>query len=364
MKAFFSQDEPSLRSPMNELQTLQTQFRIRDASGRKNKRAAGNCLDISVILQSNIVVMSFVCGPTVLVMAILLRRGWWKPWNWSTRTWVLAIVVSVVMSPFVTRWICLWQVPDVELPFKTDDLIGVDVPAKEDAFTGYASVVQMLGRNPTIWLDDATDQATRSYDAKWDERLDQWLVDNANVLAEFERASQMERAQGVSLKGLNIYQLIPLHMELRKLARLSEAEALRCERSGDLEQAWRWHRATLRCSRHAEKPGFSVASGIGRAIRIQAYSAISRWAADPCLTVERLRLARTELSEGASHRMKASEILKIEYLMVRNTLNLSYAANTLYPKWEAAFPDESVQLLGKRLLLWTIGQPEVSMRLS
>lgn len=46
----------------------------------------------------------------------VLRCGWWKPWTWSSRTWLLAFLGLTAASPFACRWINLWQVPDVAVP--------------------------------------------------------------------------------------------------------------------------------------------------------------------------------------------------------------------------------------------------------
>ena len=68
-----------------------------------------------------------------------IRRGWWKQWNWSMRTWGMAIIAGMLLSPFVTRWGCLWQVPDVALPFDVDEFIGAEVSTADDAYVLYAN---------------------------------------------------------------------------------------------------------------------------------------------------------------------------------------------------------------------------------
>jgi hypothetical protein len=269
----------------------------------------------------------------------------------------------------------MWRVPDVALPFEIEQLVTPDIPANEDAFTQYESVMkalyqlsikEALGQTSVSWLDDAVDQATTPFDTKWDERLDRWLLENANLLVEFERASQMERTQLISLKTLHqIDRAITTHFDLLKLAKLPATEALRCERSGDPEQSWRWHSAVLRCSIHAEKPGFAKGYNVGRAIRINAYAAISQWAEHSSLSAGELRLARSELLQIAANRMKLSDVVKIEYLMMKNTFDQEYAPEFLHPewqKWQQIFPYKLL-MMGQRSYLWSIGQPEISLRL-
>lgn len=294
------------------------------------------------------------------------------PWRWSTRTWVIAIVLAVLMSPFVTRWCCLWQVPDVALPFDVDEFIGTEVPEKEDAFVRYAAAVRMLGRNGSKWSTRADDsralaevigEAVVQPDNKWDDRLTQWLLDNSEVLAEYQRAAAMERAGGPSLRTADVTTILTVHNDLRHLARLAALEAIRCERAGDLEEAWEWHRANLQCARHAEKPGWAICRLVGMSVRSLAARDIAKWSSHSLLTSERLHEARLEVKAEAARRTPLSDVSKAEYLMVRNTFQRADAPNHLFPQWNSASPYEPQLLVGKRWALWSVGQPEVLLRL-
>ncbi len=297
-------------------------------------------------------------------MQRFFRRGWWKPWNWSTRTWVLAIFVSLLISPLITRWCCLWQVPDVALPFDVNDAIRPELPADQDAFVRYASAMKLAGRHSVGWANDAMNASVDHDSLDWDDRLDQWLIDNARALDEFRVAGEMEHAGGPSLKTADLMTGVSIHQELRYLVRLAATEALRSERSGDLEAAWQMHRANLNCARHAEKPGFPIGFFIGIAIRSVACQGIKRWAEDPTLTVDRLQAARSEVSLAFSKRTLLVDVAKAEYLTLRNTLTRHDAPNIMYPNWEMDGSIEPQLLVAKRFLLWSAGQPELTLRLA
>ena len=124
-------------------------------------------------------------------MLVIFQRGWWKPWNWSTRSWVQAIFVSLLISPLITRWCCLWQVPDVALPFDVEDVIRPELAADRDAFVRYSSAMKLARRQMVDWAYEAMNESSYSHILDWDDRLDQWLIDNARALNEFRAASEM-----------------------------------------------------------------------------------------------------------------------------------------------------------------------------
>ena len=156
-------------------------------------------------------------------MAIQFRRSWWKPWDWSTRTWLVTIFACVVASPFVLRWICLWQVPDVTLPFDVDKVIPVNAPDSVNPFIGYQSAIKKLHRHETSWSKTAIEDATETFDTKWDDRLDQWLIDVKDVLADFLQSSEIENAGVDSLRTAHNYTSFPQIQELHALAKLSDS---------------------------------------------------------------------------------------------------------------------------------------------
>ena len=296
-------------------------------------------------------------------MTFYFRRGWWKPWNWSTRTWLVAIFISLVAFPFVSRWIYLWQIPDVTLPFDVEEVILADIPESENAFVGYHLAIQKFRKKETSWSKKAIEDAIEAVDTKWDERLDQWLIDCREILEDFLRSSDKEQGRGQSLRTIHFNSHITPLQELRELARLSAAEAIRYERSGDFDMAWKWHRATLRAAHHAEMQRFAMACAIAIAIRRHECQRIANWASQSSLTAEQLRSARNEVAIETSKRRPLSEFAKVDYLCDRNTARRFDGLNIVFPNWNSNGPSEPFLLAFKHFKLWMIGQPELSLRL-
>lgn len=296
-------------------------------------------------------------------MRRFLRRGWWKPWNWSTKTWIMSICVSVFLCPLVSRWIFLWQVPDVTLPFDVEDVIQAEVPRDEDAFVRYTTSMQFARRHLVNWSNDAITEAM-NFDDKWDPRLDQWLTENRLALEHFRAAGELRQAGGPSLRTADHSTTISLHADFSYLAKLSVAEGMRLERADDLEAAWLNHRANLRCAHHAEKPGFSLCCLFANAVRGFAFEGIRRWAEHPGLTPERLRSARQELDIHLGQRMPITDVGKADYLALRNTLNSLEAPNILFPQLSSGGPDVPLLSVGKGLVVRLVGQPELTLRLA
>lgn len=275
---------------------------------------------------------------------------------------MFAIVTGVVLWPPVCRWICLWQVPDVALPFDVEEFSGVEPPPAENAFVHYASASRMVDRVSTPWSRDGIGNVF-SFGDHWDERLDQWLIDNSHVLSEFEVGTKIEHATGVSLcTSRNNAQD---HSDLRNLLRLSETEAYRCERCGNFDEAWRWHRATLRLANHTEESCLLIDYLVGQAIRHCACDSIARrWATHPSLTAEQVHLARIEFKRFTGNRPKLSDIMKVKYLSDADLfLQTELYPDYLVPEWEDIPSLGPLSSAGKQLFLWSAGQPELSLRL-
>src|SRR5580658_1784582 len=123
-------------------------------------------------------------------------RGRWKPWTWSTRAWMIAIVLSVMVSPFVSRWFCLWQVPDVVLPFDVEDVIKTEVPEEQNAFAVYENVLKMLASDPVVPANSATEPTEPKSEIGRDELLQRLLSHNEQALAEFIREKKKGKEKG------------------------------------------------------------------------------------------------------------------------------------------------------------------------
>ncbi len=299
-------------------------------------------------------------------------RDWWRPWNWSMRRWAVALIVMIIASPFLTRWFCLWQVPDVALPFDVEEFLSAEeVDDKDDAFVHYAAAARILTASGSRWrsqskssdLATVIEQVLEKPDSAWDPRLEQWLNDNSAALVEYRQGGAKPRAKGPSLRTADANTMLTTHNEVRHLARLSQLEAIRCESAGDFEAAWQWHRANMQCARHSETPKIDICRLVASAVRSGAFRGIARWAELPLLTSAQLRAARLEVQSEAELRTSRFECSKGEYLLCRNTLRLADFPNHMLPWWNRGVGGHPGWRPLKQMGLWLFGQPEVILRL-
>lgn len=292
-------------------------------------------------------------------MKFHLPRGWWKPWNWSTRTWLFAILAGIFVWPLATRWYYLSQIPDVVLPFDLEQVVDHDIPKELDAFTYYESAAEMLDRHSPEWFYPAMNDAM-SENGSWDPRLIRWLVDNSNILAELETGSACEHFSRSRPNFLDYGS--SLHGKLRMLTRLSTLAALRCSETGNFEEAWRWHRATLRLARHTEKRGAAIDWHTAYAIRAFDLDLIRSWVSHEELTADQIRIARNELMQTTADPIALSEIMKFEHRSLRSALEQfpSYAA----PELDKLANSVELPPAATKWYAWANGQPELAIRLS
>jgi hypothetical protein len=267
------------------------------------------------------------------------------------------------VSPLITRQVCLWQIPDVELPFNVEDVVREEVPAEEDAFVIYGNVLKLLASGESVSVNQ--DRFTFDNSGLSLEDVAKVMsAHNPEALAEYLRAGEMKRAGGPSLKTATFSVSLSLHQEMRKLARTYNALGVAFEQTGNIEKAWACHRANLQCSIHTEQPGFAICALIGVALRNVSVEGISHWAGNSAVTAERLRTARTEIAREYARRITLFDIAKAEYLSARNTLSTGEAASFQLPIPEGNPSVAAPLIFAKRVVLWCIGQPELALRLS
>lgn len=302
-----------------------------------------------------------------------IHRDWRKPWNWSSRTWGIAIVVTALLSPVAVRWFLLWRVPNVTLPFSIEEVIPDEVPTDEDATPRYRKAIELLAKTGLVLEEDPSgfandleaDTAIRNAVFKnlpWDPRLDVWLLGRRKSLDEFRVASEMKRASGPNLSVIDINEIADTFQQIRRLVVMTSAEALRLERANDFDAAWEWHCSNLRCARHCMMPRYSICALIGVSIRSVAYVGIVRWSEHPNLTVEQLQIAREEIRIDRDHPIEVLDLLKSNYLSIRNSMDRKDLSDYVNSWLDSTWPKSSAVRLGKRMILWMNGEPEILLR--
>ena len=299
-------------------------------------------------------------------MATVRRRGSWNPRCWSFRAWLVFASIFLVLSPFASRWFFLRSVPEVTLPFEVEDIISTEITKDENAFEQYAIAAQMFAPFLSGPFPETLNAALDTPDHSWDANVENVLTEFKPVLTRYRRGCEMERAAGISLKDADDVNIFPLelHQALRTLSSFAAVEAIRCERMGDLKDAWDWLRANLRCATHAQMPGLSYCQQIACGIRSKAFRGIVLWSQNSDLTVQQLRVAQAGITEEYAKRTTLIDVAKADYLLLRNTLRRADAPNILYPAMDSGTAFEPHFLFMKRQAFWVVGQPELMLRLA
>lgn len=290
-------------------------------------------------------------------------RGWWKPWNWSTRSWLVCLVGAAIAWPICWRWFCLWQIPDVALPFSLEEVYQRDNSNQENALGKYQPIVRKFDSAKTAWSSAAIDKAIDQDQPAWDDQLDGFLIKHAEIVDDLRQASEMEWLQIVPTKSLGIYTLIAPLDRFREMVKFLEAESLRRQRSGQLQEAWSLYPVMFGIARHAEMQGFGMARMMGGNFRGIACAGLGRWASNRSLTADQLRQTRLEFDGLSSSRMSLADVLKVEYAMVKNSEAHPNFPDALLPQWILDRTNRPEFAAVKRGFLWMVGQPEVAVRI-
>jgi hypothetical protein len=285
----------------------------------------------------------------------------------------MVLVGLMLASPFLTRWYCLWQVPDVALPFDEEAfLLGEEVAEEDDAFVEYQEAIRSFIANRSNgvaegrFTDDfwaSIPHALKNPDQSRDPKLDEWIRDNSNTLEHYRRGGEKPLAKGPSLRTIHRSTQLTAHNDLQRLAYMARIQALICEESGDVDAAWRWHRTNLQCARHSETPKIEVCHLVGIGIRAQAARGIVRWSKSSFVTAQQLRSARKEVLSEAVRRTARSDSSRGEYFSCRNTLHRIDAPDYVLPAWNKGIAANPTWLPLKRIGLWIFGQPEMMLRI-
>ena len=295
---------------------------------------------------------------------IRFRRGFWKPWFWSIRIWLIVLILGGCLSPVITRWVCLWQVSDVRLPFNPDAIFDPQVPVEDDAMVHYKNAERMLDRNPIDLEYFDTRRESGVTESEWLQSLDQWFVAHTEILDEFRAGVMKGQVTGATLDDFINGSMLSGSQRARKLARLGWAAAGHYQRQGKDAEVWDWHHATFRLASHIERDGFLLNYLVASAIRSGTYSHVADWARRSAVTVDLLAKARREIRGLTKGKVRLSEVVSAEYCYSRHVFKTDTGCAILFPAPPAPYISETLDIVARRGAMWMFGEPELTMRLS
>ncbi len=254
------------------------------------------------------------------------------PLTWIERTkgpkrvgllllYALILLVGVLVG---WRGFSLWGLPDIGEPFDVAQYETVDVPNAVNAMVLYRQAKEKLIPPVPSNYHVSTSKAWESHDwATADPEIQRWVVDNRSAFALWlqgaERPDSLFRQPGDSGMPTTHEPLI----SIQTFARLARLEASRLEGEGDLEGAWKVHRAALRSSRHAGMHGGLMQRSIGYNILSLVRPDVLRWADDPKVTPDLLRRAIADVEVCKAMTSPISEMFRVDYFELRSVIDLT-----------------------------------------
>ncbi len=299
------------------------------------------------------------------------RSAWWNPWNWPAGIWVLLIGAFLLALPFGIRAVMLAGIPEMAEPFDVDEFVKWDVPAEEDAFTHYRQAADLQARMVADFKSQGAEIVEGPADFAvvlekgWsaaDEPMKRgvliWLEQNRESLTVWRRGTEKPQGRNLSPADVAIDTLLNVIQEQRMFVRLAMLEEARLISAGELEEARQWARAAYRSGGHVSHRGCLIQGLVGVAIHAPSCVGLARWAEQPGVTSEQLQQALAEIKSDYGLYESRSNIMKAEYLAMRNTFTSAKWAQMIAPM----DPGQAGASVPMKMGYWVIGEPELTMR--
>lgn len=228
--------------------------------------------------------------------------------------------MAIIAAPFLARVLWIASVPAVSEPFDVTAAGHVKVAEGENAFDLYRQATPAVG-NRTAPANEAFNRLIEDpAPASIPDEVILYVDSQRLVLELFLLGSERPEALYYQPRDYQVTTLLPVTQELRQMARLANVEALRLELAGEAGGAWKWHRATLRASRHSGMHGCIIERLVGCAIYGIASEGVVRWSARVETDAAMLRTALDDVRAANRMTVPISRPLQVEYLSMQKTI--------------------------------------------
>jgi hypothetical protein len=212
-------------------------------------------------------------------------------------------------------------------PFDVESVLSISVPDDENAMVLYREaapefVDALMFAPPTttpvqrdeyeLTIDPSSIASLKLSDAD----VERWLAVNRAAMETWKLGSQRENALETApseYRSLSIDDLLARRAS-SSFTRLALVKADRLTRQGKAREAWEWHRAALRTSRHFAMHSDIIARLVSAWLYAEASQVVISWSARPELTATDLREVLAETLAIDAMTPRVSECLKVEYI--------------------------------------------------
>ncbi|HWE38345.1 MAG TPA: hypothetical protein VG406_17370 [Isosphaeraceae bacterium] len=250
--------------------------------------------------------------------------------RWRLALAVLYLVILVVVAALTWRAFSLWALPDIGEPFDVAAFTTCDVPDDQNAFVLYEQAAARL-RRPIVPLTGEEDRGLPEYvlnshgsrastDPTFFETEERaWLDVNADALALWRRGAERSRVcprdteEPIGPGGWHVLDA------MAQLTALGLLKAERLKEAGEVDEAWGWYNAALRCNRHLLARG--EASGVFVARQWQDIQwRILIWSKHPAVNSALLRRALDDVVAADALTPPEADAIRRHYLDLRDEL--------------------------------------------
>ncbi len=249
-------------------------------------------------------------GPGAREEIPVLPRRRWRSRRLGKFALGLAIFATLALG--VLRVTSLWGIPDAPEPFDVAAYQGETIPDDRNASVLFARALAMLGGQRERELFRSLGWKAKEYVEEKPETLD-WIEKNMPAIEVWRQGTERPDAMP-SDAVVPRWGPIPVDEYYHSWLRVAATEASRLEHDGDLEGAWRWHKARLRAALLAGRRKGAEC----RQRTSEIFSEVARragdWAKHPKVTAPLLRRAIADVEAMAPLHGTEAESLKADYL--------------------------------------------------
>ncbi len=277
----------------------------------------------------------------------------WLRFFTSKATFFIAFVVFAFLTPKIYFNYQTSKIPDIDHPFDIESFGTVEIKPEENAFIEYEQASLMFVPLSSLIKDDdfyATLEGDWSYAT---EEIKKWLNRNQKSLKKWKQGTKKPDFLYYQPKDQRFSTDIRVAQDLRDLVWLATLQGKKLQAEGKMQEAWEWHRAMLRSSRHVGKHGTIIERVIGASIHRIAIRAILHWANDSRVNAKQLKRAIKDIALIYEMTEPYSTSVKCEYLVRYNILNEKdseeYLFDNSYHKYYSFFFSSEPEI-SKRVL--------------
>lgn len=274
--------------------------------------------------------------------------------------WPLMVVVLSVVGVLAYRQAQLRGVPDIGDPFDVEALGYIEIDPAENAYVEYEKAFELLKQHPEPEDFSPFDEIEKTW-AEVNPVIREWVENNSVTMSVWYQGT--EKPQSLSIQPAQQSMDSPYFpvSDCRTIGRLAEYSAIKAEADGKFDDAWRWHRALIRYSRHVGMYGDNHDRSTGTRLHEIATANVVNWSNTEQLKNSDLLTALAQAQEDFLMTARPTTTIIVEYFVALDELNHLSKKRDQFQRVEEY--GISIGEVPKPHLLFVRNEPEFTKRL-